>query len=57
MTKPLMFTIGCLAAATALALVLTVSAPRAQERPSAAPSRATPMERAEIGRASCRERV
>ena len=39
MTKPLMFTIGCLTAAAALALVLTVSAPRAQERPSAAPSR------------------
>lgn len=49
MTKPLMFTIGCLAAAAALALVLTVSAPRAQERPSAAPSRATPMERAGDG--------
>ena len=39
MTKPLMFTIGCLTAAAALALVMSDSAPRAQERPSAAPSR------------------
>ncbi len=37
MTKPLMFTTACLIAAAALALVLSVSQPHAQERPGTTP--------------------
>jgi hypothetical protein len=48
MTKTLMFTTGCLTAAAALALVISVSQSRAQERQSVAPS-AAPMERAGDG--------
>ena len=48
MIKPLMFTTACLTAAAALALVLSVSPPHAQERPRADPQRPA-MERAGDG--------